>query len=144
MLRGGQQGPTPLGVQAMDMQNAGTVIQRFLTGGAAGMMNNPVAAAAAQQQQVQQQQDAVKWAEDNINANYAYDATAWFGSEFTNEEYQQAIDDLMVRFGPPAGKMTLAEATRIVDSIAAKKRRPAAAPAAVPAGGVVPGSVPAV
>ena len=144
MLRGGQQGPTPLGVQAMDMQNAGTVIQRFLTGGAAGMMNNPVTTAAAQQQQVQQQQDAVKWAEDNVNANYAYDATSWFGSEFTNEEYQQAIDDLMVRFGPPAGKMTLAEATRIVDSIAAKKRRPAAAPAAVPAGGVVPGSVPAV
>ncbi len=144
MLRGGQQGPTPLGVQAMDMQNAGTVIQRFLTGGAAGMINNPIATASAQQQQVQQQQDAVKWAEDNVNENYAWDATSWFGSEFTNEEYQQAIDDLMVRFGPPAGKMTLAEATRIVDSIAAKKRRPAAAPAAVPAGGVVPGSVPAV
>lgn len=142
MLRGGNRGPTPLGVQAMDMQNAANVIQRFLTGGAAGMMNNPVAAAAAQQQQVQQQQDAVKWAEDNVNKNYAWDATTWFGSEFTNEEYQKAIDDLMVRFGPPAGKMTLAEATRIVDSIAAKKRRPGAGRLPPPDGDGNPGRVP--
>lgn len=115
-------------VDAQNMANAGEVIKRFMTSGAAAGANNPATQAAIQQQQLQQQQDMVKWAEDNINTNYAWDSDTWIpGSAFTESERQQAINDLMDRYGPPAGTLTLAEATRIVDNIAERKPRPRAA-----------------
>lgn len=104
---------------------------------------NPVVQNQVAQQQLAQQQEAVQWAEDNINANYAWDADSWLESDFTEAERTQAINDLMVRYGPPNGRMTLAEATRIVDNIGARKRRPAkAAPSGGP--GDDAGAMPAV
>lgn len=104
---------------------------------------NPVVQNQVAQQQLAQQQEAIKWAEDNINANYAWDADSLFESDFTEAERTQAINDLMVRYGPPNGRMTLAEATRIVDNIGARKRRPRqAAPSGGP--GDDAGAMPAV
>ena len=114
-------------VDAQNMQNSNEVIKRYLTAGAAGGINNPATAAALQTQQLQQQQSMVDWAEQNINNNYAWDNDTWLpGSPFTTDERDQAIQDLLNRYGPPKGDLTLADATRIVDNIAARKPQPSA------------------
>ena len=114
-------------VDAQNMQNSNEVIKRYLTAGAAGGINNPATAAALQTQQLQQQQSMVDWAEQNIKKNYAWDNNTWLpGSPFTTDERDQAIQDLLNRYGPPKGDLTLADATRIVDNIAARKPQPSA------------------
>ena len=138
MLPGGQLAG---GVDAKNMENANDVIKRFMTSGAAAGANNPVTAAAIQQQQLQGQQGMVDWAEQNINDNYSWDSDTWIpGSDFTAAERDQAIQDLMQRYGPPAGTLTLADATRLVDNIGQRKPRPAAAAATT--GSTGPGGLP--
>lgn len=119
MLPGGDRAAA---VDAQNMQNANEVIKRYLTG-AAGMMNTPATAMAVQAQQLAQRREIIQHAEDTINERYASDSGV-FSSTFTTAERDQAIQDLMNRYGPPHGPLTLAEATSIVDNIGRRKKQP--------------------
>ena len=122
MLPGGN---LAAGVDAQNMQNASEVFKRYMTSGAAaGMMNTPATAMAIQQQKIAQRKEMIEWAEKNIDARYAYDSNRWGASEFSAAERDQAIQDLMGRFGEPDGPLNLADATRIVDNIGSRKKQP--------------------
>jgi hypothetical protein len=127
--------PTPLSVDAMGAQNAFRMMQGMGLG--EGLMNNPAMQQQVQQAQLQQQAGVLQDAEDHVMENYAWDATDSFGSPFDLAEQQATVDYLMNKYGPPAGRMTLAQAQAIVDNIATRKRKPPAAPPAAgpPAGG---------
>lgn len=121
-------------VDAANAERAAKMAEAAILGSLRNAIPNPMQEAAREQQELQQNQDMVAWAEKNINDRYAYDADSWSGwlglSDFSQAERQQAIDDLMTQFH---GSITLAEATRIVDNIASRKRAPGAAqPAQAP------------
>jgi hypothetical protein len=123
-------GPTPLGVDAMGAQNAFRMMQGMGLG--EGLFTTPAMQQQVQQAQLQQQAAVIQDAEDHVNENYAYDASHSFGSPFELAEQQATVDYLMNKYGEPAGRMTLAQAQAIVDNIATRKRKPAAAPPAAP------------
>lgn len=129
-------GPTPLGVDAMGAQNAFRMMQGMELG--QGFLNNPAVQQQVQNAQLQQQANVLADAENHVNDNYAWDR-GWMGSSsFTAAEQQQTINYLMNKYGPPAGRMTLAQAQAIVDDIAARKIKEPAAPPAVPDAGGPP------
>lgn len=122
MLRGGQQGPTPLGVDAAGGANALRMLQGINLG--QGMQNNPLVAAQAEgaRAQAQKAKDESRAPdEDVLGEKYArgYTLPAWLGGgydEFTVAEQQQMYDDLIRQgYTPP-------EAQRAVDRQAQKRR----------------------
>jgi hypothetical protein len=123
-------GPTPLGVDAMGAQNAFRMMQGMGLG--EGLFTTPAMQQQVQQAQLQQQAAVIQDAEDHVMENYAWDANDSFGSPFELAEQQATVDYLMNKYGEPAGRMTLAQAQAIVDNIATRKRKPAAAPPAAP------------
>lgn len=136
-LSGGRVGgPTPLGVDAMGAQNAFRMMQGMELG--QGFLNNPAVQQQVQNAQLQQQANVLADAENHVNDNYAWDR-GWMGSSsFTAAEQQQTVNYLMNKYGPPAGRMTLAQAQAIVDDIAARKIKEPATPPAVPDAGGPP------
>lgn len=116
MLRGGQQGPTPLGVQAVGGQNALRMLQGINLG--QGMQNNPLVQAQAEAAGIQAQaaRDEARSPDEDVLGN-KYAPSGWFGyDEFTVEEQQQMYDDLIRRGYTPA------DAQRAVDRQADKRR----------------------
>lgn len=133
MLPGGQ---LQAQVDAQNAEKAAEMARAAVAGSLRGAIPDPIKDAALEQQRLSRQQDAVRWAEDNINARYAYDAGSLFGTDFTVAEQQQAVDDLVLQFG-----MSQAEAQKIVDNIATRKPRPRPAGQA-PEGSFGPGGLP--
>lgn len=119
-LRGGMQGPTPLGVQAVGGQNALAMLRGMNLG--QGMQDNPLIDAQAEgaRAQAQKVKDEARADDENVLGNKYAPARGWMGllgyDEFTIEEQQQMYDDL-IRQG-----YTPAEAQRAVDRQADTRR----------------------
>lgn len=121
VLRGGNRGPTPLGVDAVGGENALRMLQGINLG--QGMQNNPLVAAQAEAAGIQAQaaRDQARAPDEDILGN-KYAPAGWFGyDEFTVEEQQQMYDDLIRRGYLPA------DAQRAVDRQADKRRATARA-----------------
>jgi hypothetical protein len=123
MLPGGQ---LAAGVEAQNMQNANTVIQRFMTSGAAAGAGGPMAEAQAAMAglQAQAERDRMRLGDENVlGEKYAPGDKNWLPGflgggydEFTVDEQQQMYDDLIKQGYRPA------EAQRAVDRQANKRR----------------------